>query len=366
MNARWQCLSLVLLLLAPSCIRYGVAKFAVGHYAFLDEVPSDSSVVLIDPEGWSEEVTHSKGARYQTGEALAANLKAALLATFARVRLAYGTGVVGGPEEHVLEVNLAGTDLVETGLISNLELTLRLEAVLRDADGSEVLRRTYTASCRGAGDPRAALRHVLDSTIVQVTRSLLEDVRAALGRSAASQRDGAPAPAARHERLLVLAPVCDGGGDRLSRVLHGVLIREAAERSRAEVVPEVEVERALRSAEGQALVGCAERGCAVHAAGLVDATSVVFGSLSCSASAAPQPIRFQRLDAVAGAVEREHEGTLAPTQGATAHEANLLAATLAAAAALFDESANDPATVGDTDVGSGPIPAPTDGAIPSP
>ncbi len=332
MSVRWLWLSVVLLLVV-GCTRYAIVKFAVGHYAFLDEVPADSSVVLVDAEGWSEEITRSKGASYKTGEALAANLTAALSAAFARVRFVHDAGLVSD-RSHTLEVKLAAIDLEES--FSSFDLTLRLDARLRDGDGRDLLRKTYTASSGEGG-----LAGTLDSTIVQVTRSLLEDVRTALGRRPATEREEPPAEVARPERLLVLAPACAVADERLSRVLHGILIREAEARASIEVVPEVEVERALRSAEGRALVGCAERGCAVHAAGLVGATSVVFGTVACTPSTAPQPLRLERLDALAGTVEREHEGTLAPAADATAHEASLLAAVREAAGVLFDERAAD-------------------------
>jgi|GEM_PF-4257795 len=333
MACRWIWLS-VLFLLAAGCTRYAIVKYAVGHYSPLDEVPADSSVVLIDAEGWSEEITRSKGASYKTGEALAANLTAALSATYARVRLVHDAAGLGRERCHTLEVELAGIEIEET--LSTLDLTLRLHARLRDDEGRERLRKTYTASSGEGG-----LAGTLDTVIVQVTRSLLADLRAALGRRSATEREDPPAEVARHERLLVLAPACAVADERLSRVLHGILIREAAARASIEVVPEVEVERALRSAEGRALVGCAERGCAVHAAGLVGATSVVFGTLACTPSSSAEPIRLERLDAVAGTVERQHEGTLAPAASATTHEASLLAAVREAAAVLFDDPAGE-------------------------
>jgi hypothetical protein len=68
---------------------------------------------------------------------------------------------------------------------------------------------------------------------------------------------------------------------------------------------------------------------------------VVFGTLACTPSSSAEPIRLERLDAVAGTVERQHEGTLAPAASATTHEASLLAAVRESRPVLFDDPAGE-------------------------
>jgi hypothetical protein len=107
MACRWIWLS-VLFLLAAGCTRYAIVKYA-GDTTLPRRGPGGQLGGAHRRRGVERGDHPVEGRELQDGRGLAANLTAALSATYARVRLVHDAAGLGRERCHTLEVELAGS-----------------------------------------------------------------------------------------------------------------------------------------------------------------------------------------------------------------------------------------------------------------